>query len=324
MNDIQRYILEEHVEDFEDGIIGRRELLRRVTLITGSLAATLSVLATLGCNVDQPRAGTSPSASVAASASASPNVAYATPPPQATTDGITVRADDPRITAQAVEVKAPDGSGLIGYLARPKVDGRYGAVLVIHENRGLLEHIKDVTRRFATAGFAAIGVDLLSRQGGAAQLGDGYSGQLGNRPVPEMVKDLNAALDHLRAQAYVDRQKIAAIGFCFGGGMVWNLLASGADVRAAAPYYGPAPSQLDALGTQKAAVYAVYAGEDARITESAPRIEEQLKRSGKAYKINVFPGVGHAFHNDTGARYNAAQAQQAWVGTIDWFRQQLG
>jgi carboxymethylenebutenolidase len=319
VNDIQRYILEEHVEDFEDGIITRRELLRRVTLITGSFAATMTVLATLGCNLDRP-GGTA--ASPVATTAPPPGVAYATPPSAAST-GVTVQPNDPRIVAQTAEVRAPDGAMLLGYLARPKAEGRYAGVVVIHENRGLLEHIKDVTRRVATAGLVGISVDLLSRQGGADRLGDGYSAQLGNRTTDDMVKDVVSALDHLRAQPFVDGTKLGAVGFCFGGGMVWNLLASGADVKAAAPYYGPAPAKIDGLGTQKAAVYAVYAEQDGRITESAPTVEDQLKRSGRPYRIVVYPGVGHAFHNDTGARFNAEQAQKAWVATVDWFKQYL-
>ncbi len=323
MNEIQRYILEEHVEDFEDGLMSRRELMRRVTLITGSLAATMSVLATLGCNPDQPRALGPTAAASAAPPGASPNVPFATPPAQPTTDGITVRADDPRITSAKADVRAQDGTTLIGYLARPKADGKHAGVVVVQENRGLLEHIKDVVRRVATAGYVGISVDLLSRQGGADKLGDSYPVELGKRTADDMVKDLIAALDHLKTQAFVDGTKLGITGFCFGGGMVWSTLAAGADVKAAAPFYGPAPSNLDKLATQKAAVYAIYAEQDTRITQSSAMVEEQLKKSGKPYQIVVYPGVNHAFHNDTGPRYGAEQAQKAWVATIEWFKQYL-
>jgi carboxymethylenebutenolidase len=320
VNEIQRYILEEHVEDFEDGLIGRRELLRRVTLITGSVAATMSVLAVLGCNLEQPRGAGSHGP---VSTTSSPNVPYATPPPSPVTGGITVRADDPRISAQNATVKASDGADLMGYLARPRGDGRYAGVLVIQENRGVLEHIRDVVRRVATAGFAAITVDLLSRQGGADRLGDTYPAELGKRSAEDLLKDLRSALDHMKTQSYVDAARIGVVGFCFGGGQVWNLVASGADLKAAVPFYGPAPSNPSALAATKTAVLGIYAEQDTRITGSAPSLEAELKKSGTTYRLVTYPGVNHAFHNDTGQRYNAAEAQQAWVETIEWFRRHL-
>ena len=322
MNEIQRYIVEEHVEDFDDGLITRRELLRRVTLITGSLGATMSLLAILGCDVNRPQPAAVPTATGSAP-SAGPNVPYATPPAQPTKDGVTVKRDDPRITVLDATVIAADGARLIGYLARPKADGRYPGVVVVHENAGLLEHIRDVVRRVATAGLVGASIDLLSRQGGADKLGDGYAAALGRRSADDMVKDLQATFAYLRGQPYVDATRFGLTGFCIGGGLVWSTLGAGTDVKAAAPFYGPAPSRLDGLATQKAAVSAVYAEKDTRITQSASMIEEQLKKSGKAYKITVYPGVDHAFHNDTGPRYSAEQAQKAWVATIEWFKQYL-
>ncbi len=332
MNEIQKYLVEEHVEDFEDGLITRRELLRRCTLILGSGAAATAFLAACGVG-ETPRAapsaasaaGPSASASAAARASAAPSP-FATPPAQATTDGVTVKPDDPRITAGPATVKAADGASLIGYLSRPKADGKYPAVVVVHENRGLLEHIKDVTRRYATAGFAAISVDLISRDGGADKLTDqaAYNAALGKRAPADMVKDLRSALDHLTAQGFVNTSKLGITGFCFGGGMVWNSLNAGMAVQAAVPYYGPAPSDVSGIASTKAAVLAVYAELDTRVTSGRDAIEPQLKKAGVPYKINVYTGVNHAFHNDTGgARYGAEQAQKAWADTIDWFKKYL-
>lgn len=110
-------------------------------------------------------------------------------------------------------------------------------------------------------------------------------------------------------------------GFCFGGGMVWNMLAAGVTVKAAVPFYGPAPQNLAGLAATKAAAYAIYAQLDTRITGTKDQVEAQLKQDGHPYKFMVYPGVDHAFHNDTGARYNATQAEAAWVSTIEWFRQ---
>ncbi len=313
MNDLERYVIEEHIEDFNDRLITRRELLRRVTLITGGAAATLAVLTALGCG-EQPKASATPGP-------------YATPPGTASSDGVTVKPDDPRIKAQRVDVRAADGATLIGYLARPASGGRVPGVLVVQENRGLVEHIRDVVRRVATAGFVGLSVDLLSRQGGADRLSDGaaYAAELTKRQVADMVSDLRSALDFLKAQSFVAGDRLGLTGFCFGGGQVWNVLAAGADVRAAVPFYGPAPAAqtIPALASTRAAVLGIYAEQDTRITASASSIEEQLKKSGKPYQIKIYPGVNHAFNNDTGPRYAPAAAQQAWVQTIEWFRKYL-
>jgi len=102
--------------------------------------------------------------------------------------------------------------------------------------------------------------------------------------------------------------------------MVWNALAAGVGVRAAVPFYGPPPANMAGLAATRAAVSAVYAEQDTRITGSKDAVEAELKRDGQPYKITVYPGVDHAFHNDTGQRYNAAQAEAAWIATIEWFR----
>ncbi len=322
MTELECYVLEEHVEDFNDGLITRRELLRRVTLITGSTAASLAILSALGCG-PTPSGGNPP----AASGSARLTAAYATPPAAGTRDGITVSPDDPRIKVQRVEVKAADGAALAGYLARPSSGGRAPGVLICHENRGLVEHIRDVVRRIATAGFVGLSLDLLSREGGADRLTDvgAYAAALGKRPVSNLVADLKSGLDYLNGQAFVAGDRLGAAGFCFGGGMVWNLLASGATVRAAVPFYGPAPaaSTIDGLAGTRAAVLAIYAEQDNRVNASRPGVEERLKKTGRPFEVKVYPGVDHAFHNDTGPRYVPAQAQQAWVATIEWFRKYL-
>ena len=315
MNDFERYVLQEHVADFDDGVISRRELLRRVTLITGSLAATLVLLEAMGCG-EQPRGVAATPVSRATNRAAP----FATPPAAPTTTGVTVRPDDPRIRVQALAVEGADGARLITYSARP-AGQTAGGILVVHENRGLVEHIKDVVRRVATAGFTGLAVDLLSRDGGADRLSDpaAYAAALARRPVADMVSDLQRGLHALSATGPAARLGIT--GFCFGGGMVWNALAAGAAVKAAVPFYGPAPQDVAALAATKAAVFAVYAQLDSRITGTSGQIEAQLKQTGRPYRITVYPGVDHAFHNDTGPRYNAVQAEAAWVAAVEWFRQ---
>src|SRR2546430_1126793 len=147
LNDTQRYFVEEHIEDFRDGLIARRELIRRVAIVVGSAAAATTLLA--GCDLS-PRSTGTPTPTV--TSSSSPGLVaqpFATPPPAPTTDGITVMENDPRIAVSKPEIKGADGASLMAYLAKPIVSGRVPGVMVIHENRGQTEHIRDVVRRAA-------------------------------------------------------------------------------------------------------------------------------------------------------------------------------
>jgi carboxymethylenebutenolidase len=332
LNETQKYFVEEHVEDFRDGLITRRELVRRVTLIAGSATAAAAILA--ACDLS-PRGGagglaSSTPAGTSVGGGASPTASaglvaagpYATPPAQPTTDGITVKPDDPRIAVSKPDVKGTDGASLMAYMAKPNVSGRVPGVVVIHENRGQTEHIRDVVRRVATAGFVGLNIDLAARDGGADKLTDQatYNAALGKRSVADKLSDHKAAIDYLKTQT---SGTIGVVGFCFGGGETWNVLIGGLDVKAAAPFYGPQPSTFAELSKTKAAVSAVYAQQDTGITGTAPAMEEQLKKAGVPYQVTVYPNVNHAFHNDTGTRYNAEQAQKAWVATIEWFRKYL-
>lgn len=324
LNETQRYFIEEHVEDYRDGLITRRELIRRATLIAGSATLAATVLA--ACDLS-PRstAPTQPSATSTTAATANVTAAaFATPPASPTTDGITVKPDDPRIAVSKPEVRGADGASLLAYMARPAGGAKVPGVVVIHENRGQTEHIRDVVRRVATAGFAGLNIDLAARDGGADKLPDqgAYNAALGKRSTADKNSDHRAAIDFLKTQT---TGSIGVVGFCFGGGEVWNVLIAGLDVKAAAPFYGPQPSTYTELSKTKAAVSAVYAELDTRITGTAPQMEEQLKKAGVPYQITVYPGVNHAFHNDTNGpdRYNATQAQKAWVATIEWFKRYL-
>ena len=329
LNETQRYFVEEHIEDYRDGLITRRELVRRVTLIAGSAVAAASIL--VACDLS-PRTGAGGIATPTGGATAAPTASaalvaagpYATPPATPTTDGITVRPDDPRISVSKPDVKGTDGASLMAYMAKPNISGKVAGVVVVHENRGQTEHIRDVVRRVATAGFVGINIDLAARDGGAEKLTDSaaYNAALGKRSAADKLLDHKAAIDFLKTQT---SGVVGVTGFCFGGGEVWNILIAGLDVKAGAPFYGPQPSNFADLSKTKAAVSAVYAELDTRITGSAPQMEEQLKKAGVPYAITVYPGVNHAFHNDTNTpdRYNPVQAQKAWVATIEWFKKYL-
>ena len=331
LNETQTYFIEEHIEDFRDGLITRRELVRRVSLIAGSAALASTILA--ACDLS-PRGGAggvsaTPGTSVGGGASPTATAGlvaagpYATPPGQATTDGVTVKPDDPRISVSKPSVKGADGADLLAYMAKPNLSGRVAGVIVVHENRGQTEHIRDVVRRVATAGFVGINIDLAARDGGAEKLTDSaaYNAALAKRDTAAKLSDHKAALDFLKTQT---SGTIGVVGFCFGGGETWNVLTGGLDVKAGTPFYGPQPSNFADLSKTKAAVSAVYAELDTRITSTAPQMEDQLKKAGVPYQITVYPGVNHAFHNDTGGdRYNATQAQKAWTATIEWFKKYL-
>ena len=321
MNAFEHYVVEEHVEDFNDHLISRRELLRRVTLVTGSLVATLTLLEAMGC-------GPEPSGSPASpGVRGSPGQArpYATPPAQTTTDGITVQATDPRIKVVDIRLKGSDGASLISYYATPAGLKTAPTVYVVHENRGLVEHIKDVVRRVATAGFNGAAVDLLSREGGADRLSDpaAYAAALAKRSPDAMVADIHSVLQQLDSRPEAAKGTQGITGFCFGGGVVWNVLGAGTPLKAAVPFYGPAPQDVTTLASAHAAVLAIYAELDTRITASATQVEAQLKNDGHPYQIKIEPGVNHAFHNDTGPRYAPQQAEDAWVNTVQWFKKYL-
>ena len=204
LNETQRYFVEEHVEDFRDGRITRRELMRRVTLIAGSAAAAVTILA--ACDLS-PRSGAggiataTPGTTVGGGATPTATAAlvaagpFATPPASSTTDGLTVKPDDPRISVSKPEVKGADGAGLLAYMAKPNLSGRVAGVVVVHENRGQTEHIRDVVRRVATAGFVGLNIDLAARDGGADKLTDGaaYNAALGKRSTADKLSDHSAA-----------------------------------------------------------------------------------------------------------------------------------
>jgi carboxymethylenebutenolidase len=322
LNETQRYLINEHIEEYQDGLIPRRELLRRVTLISGSAALGAAIVAACGPVTPASTVTASPTVAVA-SATPAPTVGpFATPPAQATTDGVTVKPDDPRITVSKPEVKGADGASLMAYMARPAGTARVPGVMVIQENRGQTPHLQDVVRRAATAGFAAINIDLVARAGGYEKLTDqaAYNAELGKLTPAGKLADHNAVLTYLRTQS---TGAIGAVGFCFGGGETWSLVAAGADLKAAAPFYGPRPSTFAEIAKTKTAVSAVYAEQDLTITGTAGSMEEQLKAAKVPYQITIYPGVNHAFHNDTGTRYNADAAARAWVATIEWFRKYL-
>jgi carboxymethylenebutenolidase len=330
MTDFKRYLLDEFVEDYEEGRLSRREALRLIAGVTGSLALASTILAACA------PAATSPATSTAADAATLQGRAQAADTPAPTPEPTSAQAqpaEAPTLEAeqgasgelQAGGVEFPgEGATLIGYLAHPAADEPSPAVLVCHENRGLTDHIKDVTRRVAMAGYVGLAVDLLSRQGGTASVGDSSQvpGILGNMPPDQFVQDFISGWRWLQSQPYVQADRVGMVGFCFGGGVTWRVAIGLPELRAAVPFYGPHPS-VDEVASIQAAVLAIYAERDQRITGGAAAVEAAMQQSGKVYEKVIYPNADHAFHNDTGTRYNPEAARDAWARTLAWFDRYL-
>jgi len=319
MNLFQRYLAEEFAEDYQEGRMSRRDALKIIASVTGSLVIANSILASCipppeatetSAPTDSPTNAptASPSATVesAPTNSASPSAPYGT-----------VMPDDPAIIAGATQIPAAD-STLLGYLARPANGNTTPVILVCHENRGLTSHIQDVTRRFAKAGYVGLAVDLLSRQGGTDAVGySNVPGTLGGIDPDQFVEDFKSGWRYLQGEAFADTARVGMTGFCFGGGVTWRVATQMPELLAAVPYYGPAPDVSDVPNIH-AAVLAVYGGLDNRINSSIPAIEEAMKANNKIYEKLIYENADHAFNNDTGTRYNPEAAKAAWEHTLAW------
>ena len=231
---------------------------------------------------------------------------------------------DERIKASYATYPSPGGNGatMRGYLVQPTSSGPHPAVLVVHENRGLNPYVEDVARRAAVAGFLALAPDGLAPLGGyPGNDDDGRDLQAKLDPAKLRTDMLNGAR-WLKTHAG-STGKLGATGFCWGGGTVnWLATALGADLQAAAPFYGAAPA-TDAVPHIKAALLINYAENDPRILGMWPAYEKALKAAGVRYEEYVYPGTQHGFHNDSTPRYKPEAAKLAWERTIAHFRKYL-
>lgn len=305
--DLKQYLIDEFVEDYKEGHLARRQAFRLLAGITG--AATAAALL----------AGVTP----AAAQEATPEPIPVVPRAGATAVPNRVAENDARVRAGAVVFPGTDTS-MLGYLARPSAEGTFPIVLVCHENRGLTIHIQDVVRRLAVAGYVGMAVDLLSRQGGTAAVvnPDDIPGLLSNAPPERHAQDFQSGLAYAQSLPFARADRAGMVGFCFGGGVTWRVAAAVPELQAAVPFYGP-PVPAEQAGQINAPVLAIYAERDERINRTIPDIEAAMQAGGKTFEKVIYPGVDHAFHNDTGQRYNAAAAQDAWARTLDWFQRYL-
>jgi len=307
--DLFRYVVEEFAEDYREGEIDRREFLRRTVILGGGVAGARTLLVSLGIT------GVS-AAELAQAQQANPQAS----PPEAKPK---VDPNDPSIQAQMLTYTAR-GFEQMAYLARPAGGASAPGILVIHENRGLQPHIQDIARRLAKAGYIALAPDLVSKVGGTAQFSDTaqISAYLAQTPAEEHIANLQEALGVLKNTPGVQADKLGVVGFCFGGGLAWRLATEAPELKAAVPFYGPAPD-LAKVPAIKAAVLGIYGGNDARINQGIPALEAALKGANIRYQIKIYEGANHAFNNDTGPNYNQAAAEDAWALTLNWFKTYL-
>ena len=268
--------------------MGRRSFMARMVALAGSLAAAEALIATIA---------------------ASPAAAAIVP------------EDDKRL--RSVMLQAEDGfAGYAAYVSQPRSRSLKATVLVIHENRGLNTHIRDVARRLALAGFRAVAPDFLSPHGGTPANEDAARDMIGKLDLGKTVSDTTLMLKLLAAESRGG--KVGAVGFCWGGGFVDRLaVAAGDALDAGVSYYGPAPAPAEAAKVE-APLMIHLAGLDTRVAQTAWPFITALREAGRTVTYFNYEGVNHAFNNDTSAeRYDKAASDLAWQRTVRFFRQNL-
>lgn len=264
----------------------RRAFLREMTLVAGSAAAAETLIASIA---------------------ASPAAAAIVP------------ADDKRLVTRVDRWESAPGRAMSAYVATPAKGKPRAAVIVIHENRGLNDHIRDVARRMALEGFVAAAPDFLTPVGGTPADENVAREMIGKLDLAATVRDGQSAITR-----FAGKRKAGVTGFCWGGAMTDRLAVAGAPgLAAAASWYGPAPAAAEA---SKVAVPLMIhlAGTDDRVNSTAKPFVEALRAAGKPVELFEYPGTYHAFNNDTSVeRYNAEAAKLAWERTIGFFRKHL-
>jgi len=287
---VDRRIIELY-NDYVHSAMPRRDFIARLTTMAGGAAAATTLLGVLEPSYAQARQ---------------------------------VEPDDKRLRTEKIEFNGPNGP-VKAYVARPRKLGKSDkvpGVLVIHENRGLNEHIEDVARRTALAGYVAIAPDGLSVAGGAPADQEAARDLFAKTDGVRIATDVLAAVPWLAADA-TNNGKIGVVGFCYGGGLALRAAVETVGVDCAVAFYG---KQLSAEDTRKLKVPVMlhYAGTDERINAGINDFRAALDAVGVPYSLNMYPGTQHGFHNDSSeARYNEAAAKLAWHRTLDFFETYL-
>jgi len=273
--------------EYKEGKINRRSFLKKLTLITGSSAAAFAILPVL-----------------------------------ADTGNTVSNLMDDEPVSQFVNYPAPK-MDIRAFLAHPSSGGKFPAVVVIHENRGLHPHIQDVAKRLAREGFLSLAPDALTPVGGTPENDQARASELiRNLNNDDTVDNMVAAVKYLKTHP-LSTGKVGCTGFSWGGAMTNQVAVNSPDLDAAVPYYGRQPATED-VAKIKAPIMAHYAENDAGINAGIGAFETELKKQNKDYQLFIYPGTGHAFNNDTNPeRYNAEAAKLAWDRTVAFFKEKL-
>ena len=302
MDHFQEYLASEVALDHADGQISRREALRRMGMMGVSVSAAAALLAACGDD------GTEETTSPAGQATTTAPVATTSPP-------TTARPVTTPVPHQDITYPGPNAT-LMGAYA--PATGPRGAVVVVHENRGLTDNIKAVASRFAGDGYSALAVDLLSEEGGTAKVPTADVGAALNAAGASRIRaDLVATIDELVKRN--PSAKVGLIGFCFGGTVAWDFLTVGdARLAAAAPFYGTV-SEGVTFERNRAAVFGVYGETDARVNATRDAAKAALDRTTVPHEIKTYAGVGHGFYSRT----ETEQSQAAYSDVLNWFGRYL-
>lgn len=276
------------IQDYRDGRISRREFVLKTFRIAGGAAAAGAMF---GC--------------------------------AAGGEAVGVRSEVELIAAN-VEFKGKAGP-IAGYLARPGARQSPG-VVVTHANQGVNEYTRDVARRLARAGYAALAVDFLSRQGGSSKvnpMGAGLTTIRELAPWRNVAEDAAAACDYLRSLSYVRGDRLGTVGFCWGGEMTFSSATEVRGLSAVVVFYGRSPQPLERVKTIEAPVLAHYGEKDPGVNQDIPGTVEAMKKYGKSYTYKIYPGAQHGFHTETSDRYHPEAAKEAWARTLDFFQTNL-
>jgi carboxymethylenebutenolidase len=274
-------------DDYTDGLLDRREFIKKLAVLAGGTAAAIALLPLVENKYAQAQV---------------------------------VPKDDPRLHVENIKYPGETGD-VLAHFARPKGDNKLPGVIVIHENRGLNPHTKDVARRVALEGFLAIAPDALSPLGGTPEDVNEARSLMRKLDSQATIKNYVAAVKYLKTHPQ-STGNVGCTGFCWGGGVANQVAVSSPDLKAAVPFYGRQPASAD-VPKIKASLLLHYAGLDERINKGIPEFEAALKKTSVEYKIFMYEGTRHAFFNDTGSRYHEEAAKLAWERTIAFFKQKL-
>ena len=275
-------------DEYIHGLLDRREFLKKLSILAGGTAAANALLPFL-------------------------ENSYA--------KAEVVPKNDPRLNTD--DIKYPGATGDVrANFAKPKGDEKLPGVIVIHENRGLVPHIEDVTRRVALEGFLAVAPDALSPLGGTPEDPDKAPSMIQTLDNQSNIRNFLAAVRYLMTHP-ASTAKVGVVGFCWGGGIANQLAVNSPELIAVVPFYGrqPAPEDVPKI---KASLLLHYAGLDEGINRGIPAYEAALKKASTDYRLYMYEGAKHGFFNDTNAeRYNKEAAQLAWERTISFFKEKL-